>query len=181
MIQPFLKVCHNLRIGSNKVFKDIAKRGKSSVGWFYGFKLHLIINDKGEILSFALTKGNVDDRNEKIIEHLTQKLHGKLFGDRGYISAKLFKLLYEKEIQLITRTKNKMKNQFMPLFDKILLRKRAIIETVNDELKNICQIEHSRHRSFSNFLVNLVSGLIAYMYKPKKPSLNISINDIVMN
>ena len=72
-----LKVCHNLRIGSNKVFKDIAKRGKSSVGWFYGFKLHLIINDKGEILSFALTKGNVDDRNEKIIEHLTQKLHGK--------------------------------------------------------------------------------------------------------
>ena len=102
----------------------------------------------------------------------------KLFGDRGYISAKLFKLLYEKEIQLITRTKNKMKNQFMPLFDKILLRKRAIIETVNDELKNICQIEHSRHRSFSNFLVNLVSGLIAYMYKPKKPSLNISIKSL---
>jgi hypothetical protein len=167
-----LSVCHNRRNLQNKTFKNFAERGKTSMGWFFGFKLHLIINDKGEIISFALTTGNVSDNNLKLIESLSRKLFGKLFGDRGYISQKLSKNLFSKGVQLITKTKKNMKNQFITFFDKILLRKRAIIESVNDELKNICQVEHSRHRSPINFLVNLFAGLVAYSFFPKKPSIN---------
>jgi len=169
-----LDVCHNRRIYSHKVFKGLAQRGKSSTGWFYGFKLHLIINDRGEILSFCLTAGNVDDRDWDTLSKLTKEIFGKLFADRGYLSGKLFEKLYQNDIHLITKIKKNMKNRLMHIHDKILLRKRAIIESVNDFLKNICQIEHSRHRSVDNFLVNLVSGLVAYSFIPKKPSLNIS-------
>lgn len=164
-----IAVCHNRRIHSHKVFRQIARRGKTSVGWFYGFKLHLIINDEGELLAFQVTAGNVDDRQP--VPHLTQGLSGKLFGDKGYISKKLFQALMEENLQLITKIKKNMKNKLMPLEDNIALRKRALIETVNDQLKNISQIEHTRHRSVANFMVNLVSGLIAYTWQPKKPSL----------
>lgn len=166
-----LKVCHNLRIRSNKVFRGVAQMGKTSTGWFYGFKLHLIINDQGELLAFHVTPGNVDDRQP--VPAMSKKLFGKLFGDRGYISQKLYELLFEKGLQLITSLKKNMQNKLLPMFDKLLLRKRSIIETVNDQLKNISQIEHSRHRSVTNFLVNLVAGLIAYTYQDKKPSLNL--------
>lgn len=169
-----LDVCNNRRIYSHKVFKGIAERGKSSTGWFYGFKLHLVVNDKGEILSFYLTPGNVDDRNLNVIKNLTKELFGKLFGDRGYLSQKISDILYPKGIHLITKLRKNMKNKLMLMEDKILLRKRAIIETINDHLKNICQIEHSRHRSVSNFMVNIVSGLIAYSFLPKKPSLKLN-------
>ena len=169
-----LDVCHNRRIHSHKVFKDLAKRGKSSTGWFYGFKLHLIINDKGEILSFCLTAGNVDDRDWKTISLLTREIYGKLFADKGYISTKLFERLYNENITLITKAKKNMKNRLLEYSVAILLRKRAVIESVNDFLKNICQIEHSRHRSVANFLVNLLSGLVAYSFLPKKPSLHFS-------
>ncbi len=169
-----LDVCDNHRISQHKVFKGIAKRGKSSTGWFYGFKLHLIINDRGEILNFCLTAGNVDDSNPKVMEHLTKNLFGKILGDKGYISKKLFESLFKKGIQLITKQKkNAKKAEAVCICDKILLRKRAIIESVNDFLKNICQIEHSRHRSRCNFIVNLVSGLAAYSFLPKKPSLQL--------
>lgn len=175
----FLDVCDNRRIYCHKVFKDFAKRGKGSTGWHYGFKLHLVINDRGEILSFCLTPGNVDDRNINVIEHLSKTLFGKLFGDRGYISQKLFEHLFKKSITLVTKIKRKMKNKLMDLSDKILLRKRAIIESVNDFLKNICQIEHTRHRSVNNFYVNVISGLAAYSFLPKKPSLNISSTELI--
>ena len=168
-----LDVCHNRRIHSHKVFKGFAQRGKSSTGWFYGFKLHLVVNDKGEILSFYLTPGNVDDRDPETIEKLTNDLFGKLFGDKGYLSKKISDILYSKGIHLITKLKKNMKNKLMLMEDKILLRKRAIIEAINDHLKNICQIEHSRHRSFTNFIVNIVSGLVAYSFLPKKPSLRL--------
>jgi len=167
-----IKVCHNLRISSNRVFKDIARRGKTSVGWFYGFKVHLIINEQGELLGVSITPGNVDDR--KPLPRLAKKLWGKLFGDRGYISQALFEELFEKDVQLITKLKKNMKNKLMPLLDKLLLRKRSLIETVFDQLKNIAQIEHTRHRSVTNFLVNLLAALIAYTYQEKKPSLNLS-------
>ena len=166
-----IDVCDNHRIYSHKVFKEFATRGKSSTGWFYGFKLHLIINDRGEILSFCLTCGNVDDRDWNTLSKMTADIYGKLFADRGYLSQKLFKKLYQNGITLITKAKKNMKNKLMALQDKILLRKRAVIESVNDFLKNICQIEHSRHRSVANFLVNLISGLVAYSFIPKKPSL----------
>lgn len=145
--------------------------GKSSMGWFYGFKLHLIINEQGEILSFCLTSGNVDDRNEAVMDSLTKEIFGKLFADRGYISQKLFEKLLKKDITLITRAKKNMKNKLMDYYDRLMLRKRTVIESVNDFLKNICNIEHSRHRSITNFLVNLVSALAAYSFLPKKPSI----------
>lgn len=166
-----LDVCHNRRIYSHKVFKGIAARGKSSTGWFYGFKLHLIINDCGEILSFCLTAGNVDDRDWGTISKLTREIFGKLFADKGYLSQKLFEKLFQNDITLVTKIKKNMKNRLMDMQDKLLLRKRAVIESVNDFLKNICQIEHTRHRCVANFAVNLISGLIAYSFLPKKPSL----------
>ena len=165
-------VCHNRRIYSHKVFKKLARRGKTSVGWFYGFKLHLVINDRGELLAFQVTSGNVDDRAP--VPHLIQGLTGKLFGDKGYLSKALFEALLGQELQLITKLRKNMANRLMPLFDKLMLRKRALIETVNDQLKNIGQIEHTRHRSVANFMVNLVAGLVAYTHQPKKPSLNLT-------
>jgi transposase len=169
-------VCHNKRIHSHKVFNKLAKRGKTSVGWFYGFKLHLIVNDRGELLAVKLTAGNVDDREP--VPEMTREIFGKLFGDKGYISQKLFDLLFEQGVQLITRIKKNMKNKLMPLMDKILLRKRSIIETINDQLKNMSQIEHTRHRSIAGFMLNLLGGLIAYTYHEKKPSLNINLTNV---
>ena len=168
-------VCRNQRIFSHKVFKSLAKRGKTSTGWFYGFKLHLIINEMGELLAFMLTAGNVDDR-EPVLE-LTKDIFGKLFGDKGYISQELFEELFLRGLTLITRLKKNMKNKLMSVMDKILLRKRSLIESVNDQLKNISQIEHTRHRSVYNFMVNIVTALIAYTYQPKKPCLRINLGD----
>jgi hypothetical protein len=164
-----IKVCHNRRISRHKVFSGLAARGKTTMGWFFGFKLHLIVNDCGEILSFQLTPGNVDDRVP--VPTLSKDLIGKLFADKGYISKALQAELLEKGISMITGIRKNMKNHLMPLSDKLLLRKRSIIETINDQLKNISQIEHSRHRSFVNFLINLITGLIAYCLQPKKPSI----------
>lgn len=166
-----IAVCHNKRIRKNKVFKNLARRGKTTSGWFYGFKLHLIINDKGEILAFQLTPGNVSDVS--LVETLSKGIVGKLFGDKGYISAELAKKLFERGLQLFTTIKSNMKQKLMSVRDKLLLRKRAIIETVNDQLKNISQIEHTRHRSSQNFLINLLSGIAAYGLQPKKPSLKL--------
>ena len=141
------------------------------MGWFYGFKLHLIVNEKGELLSTMLTPGNVDDRNRSLMHTLTKSIVGKLFGDKGYLSKPLFQCLLKRGIQLITKLKSNMANKLMPLLDKLLLRKRALIESINDELKNMCQVEHTRHRSPINFLVNLFAGLVAYTFFPKKPSI----------
>jgi len=166
-----VSVCKNKRIFNHKVFKDIAQRGKSTMGYFFGFKLHIVINDKGEVIDFVITPGNVDDRQPLQDSNFLKKIAGKLFADKGYISQKLFENLFIDGIHLITGIRNNMKNQLMSMHDKIMLRKRSIIETVNDELKNICQIEHSRHRSFANFISNMISGLLAYSFLPKKPSI----------
>jgi transposase len=166
-----LAVCGNKRIERNRVFRGLAKIGKTTMGWFFGFKLHLVINERGELLAAQLTAGNVDDRQP--VPHLTRRLCGKLFGDKGYISATLFADLWERGLQLVTHIRQNMHNRLMPLLDKILLRKRSLIETVNDQLKNISQIEHTRHRSPTNFLVNLLAGLIHYTHQPKKPSLRL--------
>jgi hypothetical protein len=166
-----LRVCENIRIPRHKTFKNEADRGKSSTGWFYGFKLHLVVNDQGEILSFSITRGNVDDRVP--VPALMKKIIGKLFGDRGYISKKLTELLANDDVELITTLKKNMKPKVMAAFDKILLRKRSIIETINDQLKNIFDLEHSRHRSLTNFMINVVASLVAYSYQDKLPALNI--------
>jgi len=167
-----IAVCHNRRIAQHRVFAGFAKRGKTSVGWFFGFKLHLLFNDRGELLNLALTPGNVDDR--KPVPKLVERLFGKVFADKGYVSQALFRQLLDTfGVQLITKLKSNMKNRLMPLADKLLLRKRAIVETIIDQLKNISQIEHTRHRSAVNFLVNLLCGLIAYCHQPQKPSLHL--------
>lgn len=172
-----IRVCKNKRINRNKVFKGIANTGKSTMGWFYGFKLHIIINEMGEILSFTITQASEDDRSPLKQESFLHKIFGKLYADKGYIGKELANLLFVDGVQLITHIRNNMKNCLMSLSDKILLRKRSIIETVNDELKNICQIEHSRHRSFTNFLGNIISGLIAYSFLPKKPKIKFQTVD----
>jgi transposase len=152
------------------VFEGVAARGKTSMGWFYGFKLHLVVNDQGELLACQLTPGNVDDRTPVPI--LSKRLFGKLFGDRGYVSKPLFEQLWQDfQVQLITKLRKNMKNRLMTMSDKLLLRKRALIETIIDQLKNISQIEHSRHRSPINFVVNVLAGLIAYCHQPKKLAL----------
>lgn len=167
-----LEVCNNHRIHQHKVFAGLAERGKGSMGWFYGLKLHLVINDRGEILACQITPGNVDDR--KPVPVLCKRLFGKLIADRGYISQALFEQLLDTfNVQLITRLKKNMKNRLMSLIDKLLLRKRAIVESVIDQLKNISQIEHTRHRSPTNAFINILAGLIAYCHQPKKPSLGI--------
>lgn len=172
-----IEVCHNRRIHNHKVFKDIAQRGKSSTGWFYGFKLHLLVNELGDILNFIFTPGNIDDRNESMMTKLTKNIKGKLLGDKGYLSKKLFEMLWEKDIQLITKIKKNMKNKLMPIIDKFLLRKRALIESINDQLKNISQLEHTRHRSPINAMVNWISALVAYSYQEKKPSINLTAKE----
>lgn len=167
-----LRVCHNRRIASHRVFQGLAARGKTSVDWFFGFKLHLVVNDQGELLNLKLTPGNTDDR--KPVPDLLHTLFGKVFADRGYVSQALFEhLLRTCGIELFAKPKRNMKPRLMRLTDKLLARKRAIIESIIDQLKNISQIEHSRHRSPVNFCVNLLCGLIAYCHQPKKPSLNL--------
>lgn len=166
-----LAVSHNRRIKQHKTFADWAQRGKNSVDWFFGFKLHLVVNDCGELLACCLTAGNTDDRRP--VPKLVKRLFGKLFGDKGYLSQTLFEQLFEHGVHLVTKLKTKMKNRLMEMSDKLWQRQRAVIETIIDQLKNISQIEHTRHRSFINFMVNLVCGLIAYCHQPKKPSLHL--------
>ena len=138
-----LRICRNQRILIHKTFEGLAERGRCSMGWFFGFKLHLIINDKGEILNFMFTPGNVDDREPLKQGKFLENIKGKLCADKGYIGQTLFENLFLNGIQLVTKVKNNMKNSLMSIADKILLRKRALIETVNDELKNIEQREKS--------------------------------------
>jgi Transposase DDE domain len=155
-----LAVCHPARIQQHRVFRVDARRGKTSVGWFFGFKLHLVVNDRGELLAYCLTPGNTDDRMP--VPRLVRRLFGRLFADKGYISAPLAgQLFLERGLRLITKLRKNMRNILLPLADHLLLRKRALIETIIDQLKNVCQIEHSRHRSPINFCVHLLAGLIA--------------------
>lgn len=166
-----ISVCHNKRIFSHRIFKDVAQRGKSTMGWFYGFKLHFVCNEMGEIISFFFSPGNTDDRDERIFNLFKKKLFGKLYADKGYVSANLFNMLFNDGVHIVTGLKANMKNRLMSVYDRIMLRKRSVIESINDELKNICDIEHSRHRSIQNFFMNLLAALGAYSFFDKKPAI----------
>jgi len=165
-----LSVCHKARSSRNRVFAGMARRGKTSIDWFYGFKLHLVINDKGEIMAVRITPGNTDDRTP--VQSMVKKLQGKLFGDRGYISKELFQKLWKNSIQLITGIRKNMKNHLMPILDKIYLKKRSIIETIFDKFKSQMGLEHSRHRSPTNAFVHVISCLVAYSMGKNKPKIN---------
>lgn len=173
-----LAVCDNHRISQHKVFADVAKRGKTSTGWFFGFKLHLVVSDTGELLNMTLSPGNTDDR--KPVPNLLHDLFGKVFGDKGYLSQALADLLLADGVELITKNRKNMKPKMLPLLDSLLLRKRAIIESVIDQLKNISQVEHTRHRACTGFLWNLAASLIAYCHQPKKPSLNLKYGPAIV-
>lgn len=166
-----LKACHNRRIYRHKTFQGIAERGKNSMGWFYGFKLHIVINHRGELVSFCITRGNMDDR--KPLEQLFNNLEGLAAGDKGYLSKQKEEKLLQKGLKLITRVKKNMKEKVLTAFEKYFLDQRGIVETVIEQLKSICHIEHTRHRKPENFIVNLLAGLMAYMMKPRKPALKI--------
>lgn len=166
-----LNVCHIKREKQHKVFKGFAAKSKGTMGWYFGFKLHLIINDKGELLNFCLSKANVDDRNQDVFSVMVEEVFGKLFGDRGYISDKLAQYLWNDGIELIFKRRKNMKSMNLSDTDKVLLRKRAVIECVNDELKNQCNLQHTRHRALQGFLNNTISCLCAYHFFPKKPSI----------
>ena len=167
-----LPVCHNRRINRNKTFEGLAARGRSSMGWFYGFKLHVIINDRGEIMALKITPGNIDDR--VVMEAMTKGLKGKLFADKGYISKKLFAALWSRGLHLITGIRKTMKNYLMPIIDKLLLRRRFIVETVFDALKSQFGLVHTRHRSPTNAMVHIMSCVAAYQISPNKPKMNVS-------
>jgi hypothetical protein len=164
-----IPVCHNVRRYMNKVFKGFAGDGKGTMGWCHGFKLHFVCNDQAEIITFCLTTANTDDRDPKVWSVLAKDLYGRLFADRGYISQRLFDDLFDDGIHLVTGIKSNMKNKLMPLWDKIMLRKRYVIECINDTLKNTETLVHSRHRSINNFIMNLVSALGAYCFYDNKP------------
>jgi hypothetical protein len=167
-----MPVCHNKRTSHHRVFEHYAKLSKSSMGWFFGLKLHLVMNYKGELIAAKLTPGNVDDRAP--VPELVKNLQGLIFGDKGYIDTKLFHRLYEQGIKLVTGLKKNMKGALMPLEEKIFLKKRSVIESVNGLLKETFQLVHTRHRSVWNAFVHISSTLIAYILRSKKPSINFS-------
>lgn len=174
-----LAVCHNRRIHQHQVFEGHAARGKTSVDWFFGFKLHLVINHLGEIVDFRLTAGNINDRQP--VTDLCQHVFGILVGDKGYLGRSLKDRLRQQGVELLTPVRRNMKEVNHTDFEKYLLKRRSLVETVIDELKNLCQIEHTRHRSMMGFLVNLMGGLVAYCLSPNKPKLPLSKGRMIEN
>lgn len=158
-----LGVCNNRRINSHKVFKEFAQRGQTSMGWFFGFKLHLVTDEYGNIIDFTLTTGNVHDGNKTVVDTIVQKIKGILVGDKGYIG--LFEHLYSQGIKLLHRLRSNMKNKLISLDEKMLLRQRgSIIETTVGILKDHLSLEHTRHRSPINFLCHIFSCLVSYAF-----------------
>ena len=167
-----LPVCHSQRISKHRVFRGHAERTKTSMGWFYGFKLHLVINDTGDLLDVALTSVNRDDRTP--VKEFAEGLQGSLFADRGYISKDLRDLLKTEGVNLVYKVHKNMQPLSLLVCDEMFLNKRFIIESVIKELKTQTQVEHTRKpRNFINFHVNAIAAVIAYTYLLKKPTLKL--------
>jgi transposase len=166
-----LAVCDNLRISRHRVFAKVAARGRSSTGWFYDLKLHITFNHHDELLSDKVTPGNIDDR--KPVDFLCRKLFGRVYADKGYVARWLVDSLRARQMDFITKVRKNMKPVQHTPFDQALLKRSSLIETVFDELKNLCQVEHTRHRSPAYFIVNLMSCIIAYCLMPNKPRLSL--------
>jgi IS5 family transposase len=171
-----LAVCHNRRIHRHQVFDGLAARGKTSMGWFFGLKLHFVINHKGQIMALKITPGNTADST--VLDEITQLLAGKIYADKGYIGHELFSKLWQRGLHLITAIRRNMRNSLMPMADKLMLRKRFVIETVLDTLKSEMGLEHSRHRSVVNAMVHVMSCLVAYAFRPGKPSISLTRQEI---
>ena len=166
-----LVVCHNRRIEKHRTHKGIAKRGKSSTGWFFGFKLHLVINHLGEIVLFRLSPGNVADNNHDLLRNIAEEVQGFLFGDKGYISS-IAADLKMKGLHLITKLRKNMKQgQELTPEQKYYMRHRGLIESVFDILKHQLDIEHTRNRSTKNYFANVLAALIAYTFRDNNPAI----------
>ena len=165
-----LPVCHNRRIHNHKVFQGLAERGRTSTGWFYGLKVHVVINNLGQIMNFQFTSGNVADANAEVLQHVLLKLQGNCYGDKGYLS-KIFGELYQQGLKLITKIRKNMKNKLMPLEEKYQLFKRGVIESVFDILMTVFDLEHTRHRSPQNAMAHMLGALAAYSFMDQKPAV----------
>lgn len=167
-----IEACHILREKSHKVFKGVARKGKTSTGWFFGLKLHLIVNEKGELISLQITSGNVADNNHDLLRTLLKNTHGKIFGDKGYrVKQDFFEELFNNGNALFAKFKKNMKNKLVQFGDKIFLRGRGMIESVGDILKCHFQLQHTRHRSAINAFVHILSTLVAYCFREDKPHI----------
>ena len=160
------------RSSSHKVFGSLATKGKSSTGWFYGLKLHLLINEHGEIIRFLLTSAHISDNNEMVLTSMLEDIKGCCYGDKGYLS-KLFEWFYEKGLKLVTKVRKNMKQLPCPKKEAIRLRKRGVIESAFDILTSVLDIEHTRHRKPDNAFAHIFAGLAAYSFLDKRPSANI--------
>lgn len=165
-----MTVCHNRREHSHKVFKGMAKKGKTSTGYFFGFKLHMLFNTNGEIVKLSVTPGNTDDRSP--VRDMLKNIQARLVADKGYISQSLFDDLFEAGTTLITKVKKNMQNKLMKLDDKIMLMKRYFIESIFSSIKSLRTLIHHRHRSPINAFTHLIAGLIIYQLRDDKPTLN---------
>lgn len=166
-------VCRNQRINEHKVFKNIAERGKTSMGWFYGFKVHIVINEMGELINLQITKGNVHDT--KPVEALSKGLNGIMIGDKGYLSKTLKEALMNKGLQLITRVRRDMKPQIITQSSSFYLQKRGIVETVIGHLKDFKHLVHTKYRSTTNFFMNIFSSIVSYQLEENKPNLGLKV------
>ena len=171
-----LTVCHIKREKSHKVFAELATKGKTSTGWFFGFKLHVVVNEKGEIVRLCITPGNTSDT--KPVMMMMQDLTGKLIGDKGYLSQKLFEELFKKGVTMITKIRKNMKNRLMALRDKMMLQKRGFIETIFSSIKSLNTFVHHRHRSPLNAFCHIFAGLIQFQFRLDKPKLKTKFNPI---
>ena len=171
-----LAVCHNRRIHRHRVFDGLAARGKTSIGWFYGLKLRVAAKHRGQVVALRITPGNTADST--VLDEMTRDLAGKPYADKGYIGRDLFKNLWQRNLHLITSIRRNMRNYLMPLADKIMLRKRFVIETVLDILKCEMGLEHTRHRSVTNAMAHVLSCLVAYTFRPGTPSISLTARQI---
>src|SRR3954451_732129 len=163
--------CDNHRISRHKVFAGLAQRGKTSMGWFFGFKLHLVFNTDNEIVALKLTPGNVHDTTP--VPALTRELTGKLFGDKGYLGQKLAQDLLRRGLTLFTRVRKNMKSLPLSLQDKALLKARNMAETIIGHIKEFSSLNLSKHRSVINAFVHIIAAITAYQITPFKPKRNL--------
>ena len=164
-----LPVCKNLRISRHKTFAGLAARGKTSTGWFFGFKLHIIFNDLNEIVAIKLTSGNVS--NSTPVASLAKHLVGKLFGDKGYLGKKLAETLLRHALALMTRVRKNMKSLPMTIPDKLLLNARNMAETIIGHIKEFSSFNLPNHRAPTNAFLSLIAALTAYQLNPIMPRL----------
>jgi hypothetical protein len=165
-----LPVCHNRRIHNHKVFKGLAQRGKSSTGWFFGFKIHAVLNNIGQVMNFTITPGNVADSNPETLRHVLLKLEGNCYGDKGYLS-KIFEELYLNGLKLVTKIRKNMKNKLVPIKEKYQSFKRAVIESAFDIMMSVFDIDHTRHRSPQNAMAHMLASVAAYSFMDQKPGV----------